>query len=791
MKKWFSDQLILIKLLISMISLLVILLAVVSTFQIVQQNQLLKNELNKRLTLMRNHMQFTGRLLSDQIARQVESAIANYSFYNLSEDLNREIRSGTLSYAILMDSNRIAIVHTLKPELEMGELTDKNDIFAFNQLNRTTTQLEINQHSFLEFIIPINFTGQHWGTLRLGFSLEAYQAELIASKKLMDLQIRVMIVKSLIVFGIFLVVFILLIIYISKLITRPLSILTTLFQRFAQGDKAVTTDVYFESKDEIGILGRTFIQMVDDINESHAKLEEYNRTLEQKVEERTLQLQQSQKEMTDILKSISQGIFTINPDLSLNYEHSLKAEELFGITQFNESSLQELFGIDLEKEETYKSWMALLKTKPELLTRFYQYAPLAPVQELQKNNRILSVDYQPIIENQELQKMMILCKDITAQRNAELLAHEIKQTHELQMQRILALIGQDQVLLSLFIRQTEQLFQKWPAELSISQIKVHHDELFREFHTLKGTGGSFGFLEFSKLAANIELLLIKVNKDEPFDFFDWESAWVRIKTEFSQILSIQKLLFQQQEDELIIQRNQYQSLLKQCTQKKPVGLDAIFKQLYQFDSLSLDVFCKKFNNIITLYTRTHDKEIQPIQIIDEKKRVPRDLIAILDPMVVHLVKNAIDHGIEDRQTRAVLGKGSGMISVDLTHQNDYTLFIIRDDGKGIDPDQIGQACVKKGLITAGQLKDFTKEEKINLLYTPGFSTMNTITETSGCGVGMDAVAHKIKSINGKIIVHTELNKGTEWQLWIPNRIILEKFTKQYDLEMTLIEKFWK
>ncbi|MCW2526870.1 MAG: CheA signal transduction histidine kinase, partial [Pseudonocardiales bacterium] len=143
------------------------------------------------------------------------------------------------------------------------------------------------------------------------------------------------------------------------------------------------------------------------------------------------------------------------------------------------------------------------------------------------------------------------------------------------------------------------------------------------------------------------------------------------------------------------------------------------------------------------------------------------LEAVKDPLT-HLVRNAIDHGIEKPEDRAQAGKNpTGILKLRAAHEGGQVLVEVSDDGKGIDPAVIGPKAVEKGIITAGRLENMSPTEVLQLVFIAGFSTASTVTNVSGRGVGMDVVRTNIERIGGSIDVESVPGKGTVWRLRIP------------------------
>jgi two-component system chemotaxis sensor kinase CheA len=143
------------------------------------------------------------------------------------------------------------------------------------------------------------------------------------------------------------------------------------------------------------------------------------------------------------------------------------------------------------------------------------------------------------------------------------------------------------------------------------------------------------------------------------------------------------------------------------------------------------------------------------------------LEAVKDPLT-HIVRNAVDHGIEPPEVRRAAGKNEvGTLKLRAAHEGGQVVVEIRDDGKGIDPVIIGAKAVEKGLVSPVKLETLTPNDILQFLFLPGFSTAAKVTNVSGRGVGMDVVKTNIERIGGSVDVESVNGQGTVWRLRIP------------------------
>lgn len=175
----------------------------------------------------------------------------------------------------------------------------------------------------------------------------------------------------------------------------------------------------------------------------------------------------------------------------------------------------------------------------------------------------------------------------------------------------------------------------------------------------------------------------------------------------------------------------------------------------------------KFPRMVRSLARKEGKEVEFIMEGTDIE-VDRTILDKLGDVLVHLLRNAIDHGIEPPEEREKLGKPrAGRLELIARRERSHVVIIVRDDGRGIDPEKVKKKAIEKGLITPEQAAEMSDEEAINLIFLPGFSTAEKVTDVSGRGVGMDVVQDVIKALNGSISVQTEVGKGTTFTLKLP------------------------
>ena len=171
-------------------------------------------------------------------------------------------------------------------------------------------------------------------------------------------------------------------------------------------------------------------------------------------------------------------------------------------------------------------------------------------------------------------------------------------------------------------------------------------------------------------------------------------------------------------------------------------------------------------------SRQFNKEVDLV-VSGADVELDNNIIEILKDPLVHLLRNAIDHGIEEPSLRMSLGKKkAGTISLSAKQEGGDVLIIVEDDGKGIDKKQVKETAVWKGLLSEEEAKKVSDEEIYEIIMKPGFSTSKIITDTSGRGVGMDVVKTVVDRLNGSLILESTKGHGARFILKVPATIAL-------------------
>jgi two-component system chemotaxis sensor kinase CheA len=227
--------------------------------------------------------------------------------------------------------------------------------------------------------------------------------------------------------------------------------------------------------------------------------------------------------------------------------------------------------------------------------------------------------------------------------------------------------------------------------------------------------------------------------------------------------------------ELVLTRNQLvlgvsdhaNPVLTRTTQRLNLITSELQESVMKTRMQPIEHLWAKLPRVVRDLSSVLGKQVRLAQVGKETELDRSLLEAVKDPLT-HLVRNAVDHGVEPPDVRAANGKDpEGTLTLRAYHEGGHVIVEVSDDGGGIDPDRIATTALDRGLVTRDQLSRMDRRELLALLFRPGFSTAKTVTNVSGRGVGMDVVKTNIEKIGGAVDVDSVLGSGTTWRLTIP------------------------
>jgi two-component system chemotaxis sensor kinase CheA len=236
-------------------------------------------------------------------------------------------------------------------------------------------------------------------------------------------------------------------------------------------------------------------------------------------------------------------------------------------------------------------------------------------------------------------------------------------------------------------------------------------------------------------------------------------------------------------EELILERNFLVNLFPRIEEKYPrdedvarvseviANIDKIISMLrfsiMKMRMIPIRTLFAKFPGTVRNLARHFEKKVELI-IQGEETEIDRNIVDEIEEPLIHLIRNAIDHGIERAEERVGMGKPpEGKIFLRAYYEGENVVIEVEDDGKGIDAEVIRKKAIEKGFISYEQAMTMSEKDIINLIFLPGFSSKDKVTELSGRGVGMDVVKAKVVELKGTIDINTEVGRGTKVTIKLP------------------------
>ncbi|MBN1307071.1 MAG: HAMP domain-containing protein [Chitinispirillaceae bacterium] len=640
------------------------------------------------------------------------------------------------------------------------------------------------ESDIIEFAAPVVVDDEILGYIRYGISTNSMERSILEAQAdgRATLKLLILIFLSTGVFS--LIVGYTVVRKLSARITSPIGSLVTSTKSIAGGDYDIVINQ--ESNDEIGDLAGHFETM-------RSTVKQYTDHLQDLIDEKMQQV-------NDILNNIDQGLFTVNLDGTVNKEYSARANTILKVSDVARCSVRELLRLDLKQGAAFLLWLDLVR-KLHKQQRWVKLERLAPVHQielftapdtLEKN--YLTVSYQPICDKRgDLVKIMVLALDETEKRMKDLQMADERMRHESEVKAILSIANTPADEIVEFTEDTSSRLHglraeivnhlycvrrqrdTHPATAVYAITKEHVDRLYRDLHTIKGTSGSYGFDMLSYFAHQAEDLLEKLREpvQERRDniLHDINGLLDCMDQSINDIHTKIRLIFGKDEEIAVrIPEARINGIIELCKGIETKADDPEVKMLVrECVMLSWKPLKSLFGKYQRLALKTARKVKKNINFIvnNETAIFPHDVLDGLDDVLVHVIRNAVDHGIEEPEVREELGKSVGRIQVSFECRDGIRIISVADDGRGIDTEQVVERSIEKNSISRGRAERLTQEEKTALLFKGGISTAAKVTDISGRGMGMRIVYDRIVELKGTIAVDSHLGKGTTVTVSVP------------------------
>ena len=472
-------------------------------------------------------------------------------------------------------------------------------------------------------------------------------------------------------------------------------------------------------------------------------IQDHADNLEKEVDKKT-------KSIKGLVENLGQG-FMVMDKLGIIQEGATQiTKEFFNIDPVGKT-LPTVLKLDSEKKEIFNKWMLNIYRG---LLNFRDLKSLGP-QSYELNDRYIDLDYKPIYEEGSkkiIDKIICVATDKTQEISLERQVEIDKQDA-----KFIKTCLQNPVEFIDLLDDTFELFKRYPNIKS-----KDGGEIFRQFHTLKARFGQFGIKELSYYINEIEIGISKK------DFFNLDSKVYKFDSELQEFIKKNRLIIEAANKFSTDQGKAVEVSDILDNKEKFSNLEDLFKHLRENYILSdIKMKFERYGSLVSELAENQSKAID-VEFTGDEIKVDANKYADFINSAIHLFRNMVDHGIETEDERIEKAKPQrGHIKVDFKNNGTTFKMNMIDDGCGIDPKKIKEKTVEKGLKSSEELEKVKDSELINMIFLPGFSTKEEVTELSGRGVGMDAVREEVKKLGGTISVSSKVDEGTEFIIVLP------------------------
>ncbi|WP_156316959.1 HAMP domain-containing protein [Marinagarivorans algicola] len=536
----------------------------------------------------------------------------------------------------------------------------------------------------------------------------------------------------------------------SIIIGSIISVSKSLHSIAKSGD--VAQNIPVNSADEIGQLTQSFNELMD------------------KLRERT-------HDLMSMMQNMHQGLFTITEDETIHKEYSAYIEKIFETEDVANTKYDALLfshaNIGSDQMDQIHTAISSLLGADEMMFAFNshllipEYNASFPSGEGQAKTKILELDWDPIISEGTITKIMVTVRDVTELRAMQAEAEEQKQ--ELDILGEIIKIAPNKF--TSFIDNARKLLDENQAIIEKHDSKDIEvvANLFVNMHTIKGNARTYQFNAITDLVHEAETTYDRLRKEEAFP---WEPATllhelqlVRDAIEHYAKIKQEKLASNQTAElpagSILISQDDYKHMLSTCEQPQPSN-QAIAKMLRRFDTIPFESAIDDLIASLPSVAKQLNKPAPLIKIELSGLLLHKSYSELMGNVFTHLLRNAIDHGIETAEVRQQKGKvEQGTIYLESTYEKDGATIWLWDDGQGVNLKKLKNKALASGQISAETLED--PSAVANCLFMSGVSTAEEVTAISGRGVGMDAVKKYLQSkgCDIAIVIDENVDKHAE------------------------------
>lgn len=509
--------------------------------------------------------------------------------------------------------------------------------------------------------------------------------------------------------------------------------------------------------------------MIEELKQARAKLEAYSKNLEQMVEERTAEVKEANRMLNAIMNSLGQGFLVFNSSGECGQIYTKACEDVLEGLPSGKTIFDVLKMGESEKDQ-FKMWASA--TFSESLP-FDSMKELAPSQYKHTQGKFVTLDYFPIRDEQDtISNVVLVATDKTAEHEANLALERERQFAQMVVKLI-----KNKEHFSQFLKNAQRTIG---AIRQATQCEDNFDssEVFRILHTLEGEAGAFGVWKIRQASRDCQQYLEILNEAPKEKFKDafktFNDSIVSLQETYNQFLDENKEIFSvvSLADARVVEISM-DDLTEFYDRMSKLGAPMAIREMFrnQFFRRDINESLKHFEDVARTIAEKQGKKIKAVIFDSKNVRIYPECYKELFASMVHVFRNAVDHGLESPEDRLDSGKDEGGTIEILTETVEnkaggWIRIQIRDDGRGIDPTVIRSKLQEK--VSGSDFSNLSDDEVLQQIFNPGFSSRSEVGEFSGRGVGMDAIKSEVIKLGGSIKVESKVGEGTLLTVEIPD-----------------------
>ena len=459
---------------------------------------------------------------------------------------------------------------------------------------------------------------------------------------------------------------------------------------------------------------------------------------------------EARKETTEIMDTVTTGLFLLDRDLTIGSQYSKQLESLIGQKNVGGKNLLDVLSslINVNDLNTTNEFVGQLynpRTKERLITSLN---PLVRQKvKIDDKERYLDFNFHRVYHGKDITRVLVNVEDVTISVLLEQKMEQEREQNDIQLEMLSNILQADRALLNDFIDNTNQHIQSINSILksqSDNSSSLHDkvNAIYREVHSMKGESSALKLGSFTTMAENFEASLNRLKQMPKLSGENFLGLAVQL-------------------EELIRLNHTIEDLLAKIGGGAPVIISetgqatAAQNPNARYASFIADIAARNRKQAAFTFSGLETTGNNKID-------------SMVNEVAIQLLRNSVVHGIETPEVRSQRGKlPMGHVHMSLKDQGDKFLLTFEDDGNGIDYAAIAQKAVALGKYTAEEATKLDKRALVSLLFSPGFSTAENSTEDAGRGVGLDIIKDRIVSLGGTVNVASRLHGYTRFSFTLP------------------------